>query len=312
MESKELCSAVIKSVETVIHGKREAIEAVLLGLLCGGHVLVEDVPGVGKTRLVVALTRAVSATYGRIQFTPDVLPSDVTGFSMFNPKTREFEFKPGVVMHNFLLADEINRTSPKTQSSLLEAMEERQVTVDGQTYALPDLFMVLATQNPIEHTSTYPLPEAQLDRFLIKISIGYPDKRDELNILLKQGQSQDDALSNVTAVASVQDILRARKDIQTVFIDKPVAAYIVSVIDGTRRHEDVQLGASVRGSLSLAIVAKTSAYMDGRDFVTPDDVNRWMPAVLSHRLTLKRASAHRQATVTSVLDDIRRTLSVPR
>ncbi|GHU88445.1 ATPase [Clostridia bacterium] len=311
MDSKKLCGLIINNVEKAIRGKREAVESVLLGLLCGGHVLVEDVPGVGKTRLAVALTKTIDASFGRIQFTPDVLPSDVTGFSVFSPKTREFEFRRGAVMNEFLLADEINRTSPKTQSSLLEAMEERQVTVDGITYPLPELFMVLATQNPIEHTSTYPLPEAQLDRFLIKISIGYPDVHDELNILLGQ-TAQNDALDTLSAVASSADIVRAQREVSQVYINSQVGAYIVALTDGTRKHDAVQLGASVRGTLALGQAARANAYMDGRDFVTPDDVHRWLTYALSHRVTLKRGAAQRSVTVEGVLADVRNGLRVPK
>ncbi|GHV09194.1 ATPase [Clostridia bacterium] len=310
MDSKRLCDAIINNVELAIRGKRDAVVSVLVGLLCGGHVLVEDVPGVGKTRLAVALTKTIDASFGRIQFTPDVLPSDVTGFSVFSPKTREFEFRRGAVMNEFLLADEINRTSPKTQSSLLEAMEERQVTVDGNTYPLPELFMVLATQNPIEHTSTYPLPEAQLDRFLIKISIGYPDNRDELNILL--GQNGGDALEMLRPVATAADIVAAQAAVSQVFIEPRLAAYIVALVDGTRRHDSVALGASVRGTLALGQTAKANAFMDGRDYVTPEDVHRWLPFALSHRVTLKRGAAQRNVTFDSVMEEIRSGLKVPK
>lgn len=299
---------IINNVETVIRGKRDAVEAVIVALICGGHVLVEDVPGVGKTRLVVALAKSINASFGRVQFTPDVLPSDITGFSMFNPKTREFEYRPGVIMNEFLLGDEINRTSPKTQSSLLEAMEERQVTIDGVTYPLPELFMVMATQNPIENTSTSPLPEAQLDRFLMKISIGYPDKRDELGILYDNLRAPDE----LRAVASVQDILTLRKQLNNINISRPIGAYIVSLVAATREHERVQLGASVRGTLALAQIAKANALLDNREYVIPDDIHRWLNAVLSHRITLKRGAAQHRITIEQVLEEIRRNLEVPR
>lgn len=299
---------IINNVETVIRGKRDAVEAVIVALICGGHVLVEDVPGVGKTRLVVALAKSINASFGRVQFTPDVLPSDITGFSMFNPKTREFEYRPGVIMNEFLLGDEINRTSPKTQSSLLEAMEERQVTIDGVTYPLPELFMVMATQNPIENTSTSPLPEAQLDRFLMKISIGYPDKRDELGILYDNLRAPDE----LRAVASVQDILMLRKQLNNINISRPIGAYIVSLVSATREHERVQLGASVRGTLALAQIAKANALLDNREYVIPDDIHRWLNAVLSHRITLKRGAAQHRITIEQVLEEIRRNLEVPR
>lgn len=299
---------IINNVESVIRGKRDAIEAVIAALICGGHVLVEDVPGVGKTRLVVALAKSINASFGRVQFTPDVLPSDITGFSMFNPKTREFEYRPGVIMNEFLLGDEINRTSPKTQSSLLEAMEERQVTVDGVTYPLPELFMVMATQNPIENTSTSPLPEAQLDRFLMKISIGYPDKRDELGILYDNLRTPEE----LRAVARVQDILALREQLKNINISRPIGAYIVSLVAATREHENIQLGASVRGTLALAQIAKANALLDNREYVIPDDIHRWMNAVLSHRMTLKRGAAQHRITIEQVLEEIRRNLEVPR
>ncbi|MCL2080811.1 MAG: MoxR family ATPase [Oscillospiraceae bacterium] len=299
---------IINNVESVIRGKREAVEAVLAVLICGGHVLVEDVPGVGKTRLVVALAKSINASCGRIQFTPDVLPSDVTGFSMFNPKTREFEYRPGVIMNEFLLGDEINRTSPKTQSSLLEAMEERQVTVDGVTYPLPELFMVMATQNPIENTSTSPLPEAQLDRFLMKISIGYPDQRDEVEIMY-HSQHEPEALK---PIAQVRDILEMKRSLKDVHISRPLAEYIVAFVAATRVHPNVQLGASVRGTLALAQVAKASALLDDRGYIIPDDIHRWLGAVLSHRLILKRGAAQHRITKEQVLDEIKRNLTVPK
>jgi len=305
---QQIIANIINNVESVIRGKRDAIEAVLAVLICGGHVLVEDVPGVGKTRLVVALAKSINASCGRIQFTPDVLPSDVTGFSMFNPKTREFEYRPGVIMNEFLLGDEINRTSPKTQSSLLEAMEERQVTIDGTTYPLPEMFMVMATQNPIENTSTSPLPEAQLDRFLMKISIGYPDARDELEILFNSQHEQDE----IKTVAQVDDILELRRSLKDVHISRPLAAYIVTLVAETRRHENVQLGASVRGTLALAQVAKASALLDSREYVIPDDIHRWLNAVLSHRMILKRGAAQHRITIKQVLDEIKQSLRVPK
>lgn len=304
----QVVNNIINNVEAVIRGKRDAIESVIAVLICGGHVLVEDVPGVGKTRLVVALAKSINASFGRVQFTPDVLPSDITGFSMFNPKTREFEYRPGVIMNEFLLGDEINRTSPKTQSSLLEAMEERQVTVDGVTYPLPEMFMVMATQNPIENTSTSPLPEAQLDRFLMKISIGYPDKRDELGILY----DNQNAPEELRAVASVGDILTLRKQLNNINISRPIGAYIVSLVAATREHESVQLGASVRGTLALSQVAKANALLDNREYVIPDDVHRWMKAVLSHRMTLKRGAAQHRITIDQVLDEILSSLAVPK
>ncbi|MCL1819543.1 MAG: MoxR family ATPase [Oscillospiraceae bacterium] len=304
----QILGKIIHNVESVIRGKRDAVEAVVAALICGGHVLIEDVPGVGKTRLIVALAKSINASFGRVQFTPDVLPSDITGFSMFNPKTREFEYRPGVIMNEFLLGDEINRTSPKTQSSLLEAMEERQVTIDGVTYPLPELFMVMATQNPIENTSTSPLPEAQLDRFLMKISIGYPERRDELEILYDNLRDPHE----LAAVARVEHILELRKELKKVYISRQLAAYIVSFVAATRTHSGIQLGASVRGTLALAQVAKACALLDNREYVIPDDIHRWLEAVLSHRMILKRGAAYHGVTLAQAIGDIKRGLSVPK
>ncbi len=310
MEARQLYAAVVQNVEQIIRGKRDAVEAIFLGLLCGGHVLLEDVPGVGKTRLAMALARSIQADFGRIQFTPDVLPSDVTGYSIFNVKTQEFVFRQGVIHNDFLLADEINRTSPKTQSCLLEAMEEGQVTIDGVSRRLSPLFTVLATQNPIEHTSTYPLPEAQLDRFLLKTTIGYPDRIDELGILLTQ--LSYDPLDLLVAVASKEDVLAARLEMRDVQLDRRLAAYIVSIVSETREHPGVAVGASVRGTLALGQIAKAAAYCAGRDYVIPDDIHLWMSAVLEHRLLLKRSAVQQKVTPKSVLSDIRKSLVVPK
>ncbi|GHV40174.1 ATPase [Clostridia bacterium] len=276
---------VVRSIEKVIIGKQEAVEFILCALLCEGHVLIEDVPGVGKTSLVHALARSVGCTFRRIQFTPDILPSDITGFSVFSQKTGEFEYKKGAAFTNVLLADEINRASPKTQSSLLEAMEERQVTVDGQTYALPRPFIVLATQNPIEHLGTYPLPEAQLDRFFMKISIGYPALRDEVKILerFKAGTP----LENLSPVISDLDVMELRERAETVYVNPIITDYIVKIVTDTRQNPLVTLGASPRASLCLYRAARAWAFYSGRDFATPDDVKKMAVPVLSHRILLK-------------------------
>lgn len=246
---KQIADRVIENVEQVIIGKRDAIELVLIALMCKGHVLLEDVPGTGKTMLAKAIARSLGCTFKRIQFTPDLLPSDVTGISIFNQQTREFEFRPGPIIAQTVLADEINRATPKAQSALLEAMEERQVTVDGTTYEMPKPFIVLATQNPIEYEGTFPLPEAQLDRFLLRIHLGYASKFDEINILRRQRQAHP--IDSVAQVVSAETLLDLQERIKDIYLDELIEEYIVSLATATRHHEDVYLGASARGSLAL-------------------------------------------------------------
>ena len=292
---------IIGNIEKIIVGKQYAVSLVVMTLVCRGHVLIEDVPGVGKTSLVAALARSIGGSFKRIQFTPDIMPSDITGYSAFSPKTGEFEYRPGAVMSQFVLADEINRTSPKTQSSLLEVMEENTVTVDGETHNVPAPFMVLATQNPVDYLGTYALPEAQLDRFFMKISLGYPDLKEESKMLerFKSGKPMD----NLTPVASGDDIVRIQAMAEQIYADPEISNFIVNVTRYTREHEDVQLGASPRASLCLYKAAQAWALYSGRDYVTPDDVIQMTPHVLGHRILLKQEAGLKKVDVNDVLRD---------
>ncbi len=305
--AREVLERVVANVETVIIGKRQAVELVLLALISGGHVLIEDIPGVGKTSLVSALARSVSCGFKRIQFTPDIMPSDVTGFSVYNQKTGEFEFRPGAAMSNFVLADEINRASAKTQSSLLELMEERQATVDATTYSMEEPFMVLATENPIEYLGTYPLPEAQIDRFLLKVSLGYPSVDEEMQVVSNGQRSKDD----LKPVATGADIVAIKGQVDRVTVDEKVLRYIVEVVAATRTHPDVQLGSSPRGSIALHRICQALALYRGRGYVLPDDVKEMAPYVLSHRVILSHAAKVAKKTGRSVIDDVLRKIAVP-
>ena len=280
----EKIKALINNVEKIIVGKRNIIELVVSAMLAGGHVLIEDVPGVGKTQLVSALASSCRGQFGRLQMTPDIMPTDITGFSMINTITKETEFKKGATFCNFLLADEINRSSPKSQSALLEVMEERQVSIDGATYELPRPFMVLATQNPIETFGTYHLPEAQMDRFVIKISIGYPSKKEELDILLRnENNIQPKQLSQVI---SCEDIVMLSEKVNNVYCSEPIREYIVNITEATRNADLIKLGVSPRGSIAMYKMAKAYAFVKGRDYVLPDDVKELAPYVFSHRIML--------------------------
>lgn len=304
-----LLKAIADNVEKVIVGKRNAIELTLVALVCNGHVLLEDVPGVGKTSLVSALAKSISASFKRIQFTPDVLPSDITGFSIFNQKTGEFEFRPGSAMCQILLADEINRTSPKTQSSLLEIMEESQVTVDGTTYKLPKPFMVLATQNPIEYLGTYPLPEAQMDRFFLKISLGYPQPGEEVYILSRF--LQNNPLETLEPIASSSDIIQIQEDVKNVHIDKTLKNYVVEIVNQTRKNEFVALGSSPRGSISVCRAAQAWAYYNGRDFVLPEDIKKMLIPTLSHRMMLRQEAKLKKMSSIDILNAIIEKVRMP-
>lgn len=297
------------NVAKVIVGKNDVIEKVLAALICGGHALIEDVPGVGKTTLVTALARSLNCSFQRIQFTPDVLPSDVTGYTSFNMKTGEREVNFGGVMSQIVLADEINRTSPKTQSSLLEVMQEGQVTIDGKTYPVPQPFMVLATQNPVEQVGTYPLPEAQLDRFLMKISVGYPDKNQEIEILSKNKGARP--IDSVEPVASGDDILALREEHARIVCAEPVMEYIVLIAEATRKDDRIALGVSPRGSLALMNAAMANAMLRGRSFTLPDDVQTMIRSVLAHRLVLNARNNLTGETPSSILDAIVRSVKVP-
>ena len=293
---------VTANVEKVIVGKRPAIEMALVALLCDGHVLIEDVPGVGKTMLARALAASLGLSFKRLQCTPDLLPNDITGVSVLNQKTGEFEFRPGPAFAHVLLADEINRATPRTQSALLEAMGERQVTVDGVTYPLARPFIVLATQNPIEYEGTFPLPEAQLDRFLMRLSVGYPDAAEEGHILRRlQREHPIESLGQVVEGVALPDLARQAWEVH---VDDTVEGYIVRLVQATREHPDLALGASPRGSLALFKTAQALAALQGRDYVLPDDIKRMAPLTLTHRLLLKPESALRGRTPAQIVQEI--------
>jgi len=300
---------IITNVEKVIVGKRESIELALCAFLCKGHVLIEDLPGVGKTSLVSAIAKSFDCSFRRIQFTPDVLPSDVTGFSMYNQKTGEFDYQEGAIRAQIVLVDEINRTSPKTQSSLLEVMEESQVTVDGKTYPMPKPFIVFATQNPVEYAGTYPLPEAQLDRFFMRLALGYPSAEEECNLLNRF--NQEDPLSTLTAVSSVEELLQLQRYVQTVHVKERINQYIVTLVGKTRAHPDVALGCSPRASLALYRASQAWALYQGRTYVTPDDVLKMIYPVLSHRLVLKQEAKFKKQSGSDVIKRIILETKVP-
>jgi len=300
---------VVMEVEKVIVGKRATVELAFIGLLCGGHVLVEDIPGVGKTMLARSLARALGCRFSRIQFTPDLLPADITGGSIFNQKTAEFEFRPGPIFGNIILADEINRATPKAQASLLECMEEGQVTVDGVSYPLPRPFFVIATENPIEYHGTYPLPEAQLDRFLLRLEVGYPRRDEEIVILNRQ--IREHPLYKVEPVLSAEEVVALQREIREVYLDDSLKDYIVRLVEATRSHDDLLLGASPRGSLGLMRTAQAQAAMAGRDYVLPDDIKRLAVPVLAHRLILKPEAGVRGRRAAEVIGEILERVEVP-
>lgn len=294
--------AIIKNIEKVMIGKKKVAELSVVALLAGGHVLLEDVPGVGKTMMVRSLAKSVSAEFRRIQFTPDLLPSDVVGVSVYNPKTLEFEFRAGPIIGNIILADEINRTSPKTQSALLEAMEEASVTIDGETLKIAKPFFVMATQNPIEYEGTYPLPEAQLDRFLLKIKMGYPTVAEEVEVLRRAQYKQP--IEEIKAVLSLEELLALQHEVKQVYIEDSVKTYIVELASATRRDGQIYLGVSPRASLALMKAAQAYALLKGRDFVTPDDVQYLAPFVFSHRLILQPEARYEGITAEQVMERI--------
>jgi MoxR-like ATPase len=305
----ETFAAVVDNVSRVIRGKREVIRLMLLTLVAEGHLLVEDVPGVGKTSLAKSLARSLDVSFGRVQFTPDLLPSDVVGITVWNRSTSTFEFRPGPVFHSIVLGDEINRASPKTQSALLEAMAEEQVTIDGATHRLAPPFMVIATQNPIEFEGTYPLPESQLDRFLMRIDIGYPDREAELSVLDTHGRRS--TLADLRPVASADDVARLIATARDVHVGDDVRRYLVELADATRRHPALALGMSPRATLGWMRVARALAAEDGRDFVTPDDVKALAHPVLDHRLALTPEAQLQQRATADAVDDVLRTVRVP-
>lgn len=309
-DPRSLIYALLQNVRQVIVGKDEAIEQALIALLCRGHVLIEDVPGVGKTTLAGALARSLDCSFKRIQFTPDVMPSDITGFTMVNMSTGEMEFKQGAVDTQILLADEINRTSPKTQSSLLEVMEEGQSTVDGVTRQLPRPFMVLATQNPIDFVGTYPLPEAQMDRFFLRISIGYPTIEEELDVLDRYS-GKESPMKSLTPVCSAREVISMQEMVGAVYCSREVRIYVATIAAATRQNAALQLGVSPRGSIALLRAAQACAVLSGRDYILPDDVRRMALPVLSHRLILTPEARMRGMTAEGILRQLLDTLAVP-
>jgi MoxR-like ATPase len=300
---------VIENIERVIVGKRGAVELAVVGLLCQGHLLIEDVPGVGKTVLARSLARSLGCSFSRIQFTPDMLPSDVTGVSIFNQVSRQFEFRAGPVMAQVVLADEVNRATPKTQAAMLEAMEERQVTVDGTTHLLPRPFMVLATQNPIEYEGTFPLPEAQLDRFLLRIDLGYPDLDDEVTILKRQQFRHP--IEELEQVAAVEELSEAQEAVKSVYVAPAVMEYMVKLARRTRQHAEVYLGASPRGSLALYRTGQARAAILGRDYVLPDDVKALAAPALAHRVIPGPAARLRDVSAVRIVQGVVEQVPVP-
>ncbi|MEN6549240.1 MAG: MoxR family ATPase, partial [Armatimonadia bacterium] len=299
----------IDQIETVIVGKRSVVEMTVIGFLCGGHLLIEDIPGVGKTMLARSLARSVDLTFKRIQFTPDLLPSDVTGVSIYNQSSSQFEFRPGPIFGNVVLADEINRATPKSQAALLEAMEEFQVTVDGVAHPLPKPFFVIATENPIEYEGTYSLPEAQLDRFLMRLALGYPSATDEVMILDRQIMQHP--IEKVGPVANAGEILALQQMVRKVHVDHSLRQYMVALVGASRRHEAVELGASPRGSIALLRCSQGLAAIRGRGYVTPDDVKDVAESALAHRLIMKPQSRLQGVTPGQVVTDLLNSVPVP-
>ncbi len=309
--ARSLAFRLQQNIRQVIVGKDRAIELMLIALICQGHILLEDVPGVGKTTLAGALARSVSCSFSRIQFTPDVTPSDVTGYTIMNMNTGKMEFKPGAVMSQIVLADEINRTSPKTQSSLLEAMEERQVTVDGTTHTLPKPFMVMATQNPVEFAGTYPLPEAQLDRFLLCITLGYPTVAEEIDILERYTSAGQSPLTQLQPVCAAEDIMRLQSLLPQVYSSPELRQYIAEIAAHTRQHPMLSLGVSPRGAIALLKASQAFALLSGRDYVLPDDVRQLIKPVLSHRIQLTPEARMKAVSPEGLLDELTATVAVP-
>lgn len=300
---------IIYNIEKVMIGKRHVIELSLTALLAEGHVLLEDVPGVGKTMMVRALAKSIGADFKRIQFTPDLLPSDVAGVSIYNPQELEFQFRPGPLMSNIILADEINRTSPKTQSALLEAMEEKSLTIDGVTYRLESPFFVMATQNPIEYEGTYPLPEAQLDRFLLKLKMGYPDFEEEIEILNRVQKAPP--INELKPVIAIEELRGLQKQVKKVFVSESIKRYVIELAHKTRNHGSIYLGVSPRGSIALMKAAQAKAFISGRDFVLPDDIQALVRPVFAHRIVLKAEAKFASISIDEIVEHIMELVPVP-
>lgn len=307
--ARETAKNIIANIETVIVGKSEAVELIVIALMCNGHALIEDVPGVGKTMLARSLAKSMGCKYNRIQFTPDLLPTDVTGVSIYNQQNGRFEFREGPIISQVVLADEINRATPKTQSAMLEAMEERQVTIEGTTHLLPSPFMVMATQNPVEYEGTFPLPEAQLDRFVLLVRMGYPTAEQELAII--EGQQISHPIESLNAVTNAEEILKLQKTVAQVFVDPLIKQYIVTLVEATREHTDISLGASPRGSLALFRGSQASALIRGREFVLPDDVKQLAVPMLSHRIIISPASRMHGTRSSEIISDLINKIPVP-
>ncbi len=305
----ELMNELVNQVQKVIIGKETAVKMLITSLISGGHVLIEDVPGTGKTTLAMALSKATSLSCRRVQFTPDVMASDITGFTMYNKATEKFEYRKGLIMTNVFIADEINRTSPKTQSSLLEAMEEKKVTVDGVAHTLPEPFMVIATENEFGYVGTFPLPEAQLDRFLLKLSLGYPELKDEMMIL--HTRKIADPLDSITPICSAEDIVACINAVKEVHIDPAIYKYIVEIVSATRNHPFISLGASPRASLALMRASQSCAFMDGRDYITPEDIALMTTYVLPHRIHLTQEARVKHIAVDSIISEIMKAIKPP-
>lgn len=305
------CQKVIEEVNKVIIGKNLIVKEVLIAIVAGGHVLLEDIPGVGKTTMAIAFSKAMNLSYGRMQFTPDVMPSDVTGFSIYNKETGEFEYKEGVIMCNFFLADEINRTSSKTQAALLESMEEKKVTVDGKTHLLKDPFVVMATQNPIGSIGTSMLPESQLDRFMMCLSMGYPDVKSEID-MLKTKANNGNPLEDVRAVIDAADVINIQQEASKIFVHDDVYKYVVDIVNATRNSDNISLGVSPRGTVALINAAKATAYINGRDYVVPDDVKYVMYAVVNHRIILSARAKAMHMDVAQIIKGIAESVDVSK